>query len=77
MKIGEGENVLRRCPRCKLLFEARANVSASCLGCGDRVDGMALPVQAAQGPGVRRLREEESVPHEIHDHEPTEPLRRR
>ena len=77
MTIGEGESVMRRCPRCKLLFEARANVSASCSGCGDRVDGMALPVQAAQGPAVRRLREEESVPREVQDHEPTEPLRRR
>ena len=76
MKI-DGDHVLRRCPRCKLLFEARANQLVSCSACGDRVDGVALPVRAAVGPGVRRLREEESVPHEIHDHEPTEPLRRR
>jgi hypothetical protein len=71
MKTSDGDQVLRRCSRCKLLFEVRASVTASCLACGNRVDGMALPVQAAVGPSVRRLREEDSVPHEIHDHEPT------
>jgi hypothetical protein len=77
MTTHDGDKVLRRCPRCKLLFEAGASTAVSCSACGERVDGMALPVKAAVGPSVRRLREEDSTPREIHDHEPTEPCRRR
>ena len=69
--------VMRRCPRCRLLFEVQAGPAASCSVCGQLVAGMALPVKAAQGPTVRRLREEDSVPQEVQDHEPTERLRRR
>lgn len=77
MMTHDGDKVLRRCSRCKLLFEAGRSTAVTCAACGERVEGMALPVKAAVGPSVRRLREEDSVPREIHDHEPTEPRRRR
>ena len=36
--------VLRRCPQCRLLFEAGEEASA-CVVCGAAVDGLALPLE--------------------------------
>lgn len=48
--------VLRRCPRCRLLYEVREDVRA-CVVCGDGVDGLALPLDGESAPS-------ESVEHE-------------
>jgi hypothetical protein len=62
----DGARVLRRCPKCRLLFEVTED-SPTCVVCGVSVDGLALPL-----PG-----HDDSVPNEIGDQEVTEPLRRR
>ncbi len=55
--------VLRRCPRCRLLFEAAANADR-CVVCGVTVDGLALPLAiAAVGAPLTEI-----------EHEPTRPL---
>jgi hypothetical protein len=64
---GEGRRLLRRCPRCRLLFEAPEATDA-CVVCGAALAGLALPVRA------------DAVPNELVDREPTTrvdpPLRR-
>jgi hypothetical protein len=73
MRQGEGDDdgrgqgkVLRRCPRCRLLFEGSES-DPRCIVCGDSVDGLALPLRPVpyNGPNA------DSVPHELHEHEPT------
>jgi hypothetical protein len=56
-----GRQVLRRCPHCRLLFEAREGCNA-CVVCGATVDGLALPVCA------------DAVPIEVNERETTAPL---
>ena len=53
--------VLRRCAQCRLLFEA-LEAAEGCVVCGQRSDGLALPLDAAP------------VPNEVVDREPTAPL---
>ena len=70
---GDGDDgrgkVLRRCPRCRLLFEGSEN-DPHCIVCGDSVDGLALPLRSEpyNGPNA------DSVPHELPEHEPTSRL---
>lgn len=52
------KRVLRRCPQCRLLFEAPEGTSA-CVVCGVAIEGLALPIAA------------DSVPTEFADVEPT------
>jgi hypothetical protein len=52
-----GRRVLRRCARCRLLFEVDANAE-SCIVCGAALAGLALPLS-------------EPVPSEIVEREPT------
>jgi hypothetical protein len=59
MTMADGAKVLRRCPRCRLLFEATEG-SPYCIVCGDSVDGLALP-----------LSRDDSAPIEIHDNDQT------
>jgi len=65
----DGVRVLRRCPKCRLLFEVSQG-AAQCVVCGESVDGLALPLDGAR-------RDDDSVPNEVVDREVTEPLRRR
>jgi hypothetical protein len=58
--------VLRRCPRCRLLFEGSES-NRACVVCGDSVDGLALPLPL-DAAGARHG---DSVPHELHEHETT------
>jgi hypothetical protein len=53
----EGRRVLRRCGRCRLLFEVEAGAEA-CIVCGAALAGLALPLS-------------EPVPAEV-EREPTE-----
>lgn len=53
-----GRQVLRRCPHCRLLFEAPEGCDA-CVVCGAAVGGLALPLGA------------EAVPNELVEREPT------
>ena len=39
----EGRRVLRRCGRCRLLFEVEAGAE-SCIVCGAQLAGLALPI---------------------------------
>jgi hypothetical protein len=55
---GEVRRVLRRCPECRLLFEAVEGTSA-CVVCGVPVDGLVLPLDA------------DAVPSEFTEREPT------
>jgi len=52
------KRVLRRCPHCRLLFEAPEGTNA-CVVCGVAIEGLALPIDA------------DSVPTEFADVEPT------
>ena len=52
------KRVLRRCPHCRLLFEAPEGTNA-CVVCGVAIDGLALPIDG------------DSVPTEFADVEPT------
>ncbi|HEX8952309.1 MAG TPA: hypothetical protein VF945_10720, partial [Polyangia bacterium] len=52
------KRVLRRCPHCRLLFEAAEGTNA-CVVCGVTLEGLALPIDA------------DSVPTEFVDVEPT------
>jgi len=54
----EPKRVLRRCPACRLLFEAPAGTD-TCVVCGVAVDGLALPIDA------------QAVPTEFAEREPT------
>jgi len=54
----EPKRVLRRCPACRLLFEAPEGTDA-CVVCGVPVDGLALPIDA------------QAVPTEFAEREPT------
>ena len=58
---GGGRRVLRRCSKCRLLFEVLEN-DPRCVVCGDPVSGLALPISP------------EPVPTELADREPTIPL---
>jgi hypothetical protein len=59
--------VLRRCPRCRLLFEGSES-NPACIVCGDSVGGLALPLPLdAYGAAQHG----DSVPNELHEHEPT------
>ena len=53
-----GRRVLRRCPQCRLLFEALEGTD-SCVVCGVAVDGLVLPLDAG------------AVPSELGEREPT------
>ena len=55
---GAGRRVLRRCPECRLLFEAVEGTNA-CVVCGVPVDGLVLPLDA------------DAVPSELAEREPT------
>lgn len=57
----DGRRVLRRCSKCRLLFEVPES-DPLCVVCGDPVAGLALPLSA------------DPVPRELHDREPTVPL---
>lgn len=64
MTTGQGggeRRVLRRCPKCRLLFEVPEGAT-SCVVCGEAVDGLALPLTA------------EPIPSELTEREPTAPL---
>ncbi len=63
MTTNEPRRVLRRCPDCRLLFEA-AEGTTSCVVCGVPVDGLALPLDTG------------AVPTEFADREPTARLPR-
>ena len=52
------KRLLRRCPDCRLLFEAPEGTNA-CVVCGVPIDGLALPIDA------------NAVPTEFADIEPT------
>jgi hypothetical protein len=52
------KRVLRRCPQCRLLFEAPEGTNA-CVVCGVAIDGLALPIDA------------QAVPTEFAEREPT------
>jgi hypothetical protein len=67
--MGDEGKVLRRCPRCRLLFEGPAG-NSHCIVCGDSVDGLALPLR----PAVYSGPDDDSVPHVINEREPTVPL---
>ena len=56
-----GRRVMRRCPHCRLLFEALEE-AAACVVCGAAVDGLALPISA------------DGVPNEFVEREPTSRL---
>ena len=43
------KRILRRCPDCRLLFEAAAGTNA-CVVCGVPVDGLVLPIDAEAVP---------------------------
>jgi hypothetical protein len=53
----DGRRVLRRCGRCRLLFEVEAGAE-SCIVCGSALAGLALPLT-------------EPVPAEVVEREPT------
>ncbi len=53
------KRVLRRCPHCRLLFEA-PEASNACVVCGVAIDGLALPIDA-----------EAAAPTEFAEAEPT------
>ncbi len=53
------KRVLRRCPHCRLLFEAPESSNA-CVVCGATIDGLALPIEA-----------DAAAPTEFADVEPT------
>jgi hypothetical protein len=55
----DGRRVLRRCGRCRLLFEVDGAVEV-CIVCGAQLAGLALPLT------------EPSVPSEVVEREPTE-----
>ncbi|HEX9105448.1 MAG TPA: hypothetical protein VF997_24725 [Polyangia bacterium] len=55
------KRVLRRCPHCRLLFEAPEGIDA-CVVCGATIDGLALPIDA------------DAVPTEFAEAEPTRRL---
>lgn len=59
----EGRMVLRRCPQCRLLFEAIEGTDR-CVVCGVAVDGLVLPLDA------------DAVPTELVEREPTARLTR-
>ena len=54
----ESRRVMRRCPHCRLLFEAPEGNNA-CVVCGVTVEGLALPLRA------------DAVPNEFEEREPT------
>ncbi len=56
------KRVLRRCPHCRLLFEA-PEATSSCVVCGIALDGLALPIDA-----------DAAAPTEFADVEPTSRL---
>jgi hypothetical protein len=66
----EGDQVLRRCARCRLLFEAHST-SAVCIVCGTSVEGLALPLPPTPLSLRNAHADLDSVPHEIRDLEPT------
>ncbi|HWE26427.1 MAG TPA: hypothetical protein VHB97_00415 [Polyangia bacterium] len=45
----DGRRVMRRCPHCRLLFEALEGADA-CVVCGAAVDGLALPISSDAVP---------------------------
>ena len=57
--IDNRRHVLRRCPSCRILFEA-VEGTAACVVCGEPVDGLALP-----------LSRNDAVPSELLDRDPT------
>lgn len=57
--VDEGRRVLRRCPACRLLFEA-VEGTAACVVCGAPVEGLALPLARV-----------EPVPADVLEIEPT------
>ena len=57
--MSDTRRVMRRCPECRLLFEAPEGTNA-CVVCGVPIDGLALPL----GPA-------EAVPSEFVEREPT------
>jgi len=68
--MNEEGQVLRRCARCRLLFEA-CSTSAVCVVCGTSLEGLALPLPPAP-LSLKNLRSDlDSVPHEIRELEPT------
>ena len=65
MRMVDGGMVLRRCARCKLLFEAPRGEEI-CIVCGTAVEAMALTL-----PPTPLALADDSVPHEIRELEPT------
>jgi hypothetical protein len=59
----DGRRVLRRCSRCRLLFEVDSATTA-CIVCHSPLAGLALPLT------------EPAVPSEVVEREPTERLKR-
>jgi hypothetical protein len=59
--VGEARRVLRRCARCRLLFEVDESAVA-CIVCGEALWGLALPLAT------------DPVPDAIVEREPTERL---
>ena len=59
--INVEKRVLRRCPHCRLLFEA-PEATQDCVVCGIALDGLALPIDG------------DSVPTEFAEAEPTSRL---
>jgi len=57
--VDNRRHVLRRCPSCRILFEAVEGTSA-CVVCCEPVDGLALPLSRS-----------EAVPSELLDRDPT------
>lgn len=57
--MSEPRRVMRRCPDCRLLFEAPEGTNA-CVVCGLPIDGLALPISTEGG-----------VPNEFVEREPT------
>jgi hypothetical protein len=55
----EARRVLRRCPDCRILFEA-VEGTAACVVCGAAIDGLALPLDRV-----------DAVPTELTERDPT------
>ena len=56
--MSEPRRVMRRCPECRLLFEAAEGTNA-CVVCGVPIDGLALPIST------------DGVPNEFVERDPT------
>jgi uncharacterized Zn finger protein (UPF0148 family) len=61
MTIDDTRRVLRRCPACRLLFEAIEG-TAACVVCNAPVDGLALPLNRQEAAPSERLDREETAP---------------